>query len=240
MHKTTKIVFSSITIIFVLFSVQQVKAFEVMHAGALKNFMWHADISSQFKLRDLERKKGLYALGALENLEGEIQIFNGEVFNTYTSQGKVEFDKSFQRDASLLVYTVVNDWQSQKLPSSVDSRKQLEENIEIIANQSGINTEEAFPFLLTGKAKTISWHVINWDKNDRNHTHKKHTESGPHGTIQNTEVTILGFFSKKHKAIFTHHSTNLHMHFKTADNNLAGHIDDLVIGNKMVLMLPRE
>ncbi len=125
-----------------------------MHAGALKNFMWHADISAQFKLSDLENKKGLYALGALENLEGEIQIFNGEVFNTYTSQGKVEFDKTLQKDASLLVYTQVNEWKSLKLSSSVIFRKQLEENIEKIASQNSINTEEAFPFLLTGKARS--------------------------------------------------------------------------------------
>ena len=56
--------------------------------------------------------------------------------------------------------------------------------------------------------------------------------------IENTEVLVLGFYSNKHKAIFTHHSSDSHMHFKTNDNTLAGHIDDIEVGHDMVLKLP--
>ena len=124
-------------------------------------------------------------------------------------------------------------------PPTISSRDQLEKHIAKIASFNGINTEKPFPFLLEGKAKSLSWHVINWKKNDKNHTHKKHIESGPHGTIKNKNVIILGFYSTKHKAIFTHHSTNIHMHFKTADHNLAGHIDKLILGDKMIIKLPK-
>ncbi|MFT5752401.1 MAG: alpha-acetolactate decarboxylase, partial [Dokdonia sp.] len=37
----------------------------------------------------------------------------------------------------------------------------------------------------------------------------------------------------------THHSTNMHMHFKTDDDTMAGHVDDLVLDKKFILKLPR-
>ncbi len=236
----TKISFSFTLITLFILGAQQVKAFEVMHAGALKNFMRRGDISSQFELKDLENKEGIYALGALENLVGEIQIFNSVPFNTFTSQGKIAFDKSFTRNASLLVYAQVKEWKETKIPKSITSRKQLEEYIQQHALQSGINIEKPFPFLISGKSKLISWHVINWNKNDNNHTHRKHIESGPHGKIKNINANILGFYSTKHKSIFTHHSTNMHMHFKTSDHSLAGHIDEIVLGSEMVIKLPKK
>ena len=232
--------FSFTLITVFIFSAQQVEAFEVMHAGALKNFMHRGDISSQFDLSDLKDKKGLYALGALENLEGEIQIFDGAPYNTYTSQGKVVFDKSFTKKASLLVYAQVQEWEETKIPKEITSGGQLENYIKQHALKSGINIEEPFPFLIIGKCQSISWHVINWDKNDNNHTHRKHIESGPHGTVENIEASILGFYSTKHKAIFTHHSTNMHMHFKTSNHNLAGHIDKIVLGKNMVIKFPKK
>jgi len=51
-------------------------------------------------------------------------------------------------------------------------------------------------------------------------------------------VDILGFYSTHHHAVFTHHSTNMHLHVKTRGHVLAGHLDDLTLGEGMVLQLP--
>jgi alpha-acetolactate decarboxylase len=32
----------------------------------------------------------------------------------------------------------------------------------------------------------------------------------------------------------------MHMHFKTDDNNIAGHIDDLQLDNQLILKLPKQ
>lgn len=53
------------------------------------------------------------------------------------------------------------------------------------------------------------------------------------------EVVILGFYSSQHKAIFTHHSSNSHMHFRTKDQSLAGHVDALKINDSITLNLPK-
>jgi acetolactate decarboxylase len=49
---------------------------------------------------------------------------------------------------------------------------------------------------------------------------------------------MLGFYSNAHHAIFTHHMTNMHIHVKTTDNKIAGHVDDLTLGKGMILKLP--
>lgn len=49
---------------------------------------------------------------------------------------------------------------------------------------------------------------------------------------------MLGFYSDSHHAIFTHHTTNMHIHLKTIDNKIAGHIDGLELGKGMILKLP--
>jgi len=236
-----KVGFNFVIICLFLFCTSQVEAFEVKHAGALKNFMRKGDISAKFDLTDLKNKKGLYALGALENLRGEIQIFDSVPYNTFSShEEQLSFDHSFQKKASLLVYTEVTAWDELEIPASISTKDQLERFVKNAASKNGVDTEKPFPFLITGKAASISWHVINWDKNDVHHTHRKHIESGPNGTLENVNALILGFYSSKHKAIFTHHSTNMHMHFKTVDNKVAGHIDQITLDQKMYLKLPRN
>ncbi len=58
---------------------------------------------------------------------------------------------------------------------------------------------------------------------------------------QNQLVDTLGFYSTHHHAAaFTHHSTNMHLHVKTRGHVLAGHLDDLILGQEMVLRLPEQ
>ena len=50
-------------------------------------------------------------------------------------------------------------------------------------------------------------------------------------------LTVLGFYSNKHHAIYTHHTTNMHLHIKTNENDLVAHVDDLMLGTEMILKL---
>jgi alpha-acetolactate decarboxylase len=235
-----RVVLEVIIICSFLYCIPQARAYEVKHAGAMKTIMRKGDISATFDLSELKEKKGVYALGALEELQGEIQIFDGVPYISYGSHGKLVIDNSFSRKATLLVYTEVSAWNEIKIPASITTQEQFEKYVAHVASENGIDTEKPFPFLITGAASSITWHVVNWDKNDTHHTHQKHRTCGPHGTLENANVLILGFYSSKHKGIFTHHSTNMHMHFKTVDNTVAGHIDQLVPGNNMYLKLPAK
>lgn len=212
--------------------------FTVEYNGALKNMMHNGDISAKADLKPFENTKNLYAIGAIENLKGEIQIFDSKSFNTMVIDSSLKFDDSFNKKASLLIYTTVEKWKSINIPDNILTYKNLESYIEQTAKKNNINIAEPFPFLVEGTAKSFDWHVINWKEGDMEHSHEKHINSGLHGTIENRKIEILGFYSDSHHAIFTHHTTNMHLHFKTDDNELAGHVDGLNLGKGMVLKLP--
>ena len=211
---------------------------QVEHVGALKNIMHKADISPQIDLKDLANKKNLYALGAVGNLKGEIIILDGFPYVTSVKDNEVLMDHSFDRSATLLVYSQIEQWKEIPIPPTVRSYRELELFVESAANKHGVDSSMPFPFLVKGIVEELDWHVIDWKQGDTDHTHEKHKKAGAYGIIKNENVLILGFFSKKHKGIFTHHSTDMHLHFKTDDNKRAGHVDDLILGNERKLFLP--
>lgn len=211
----------------------------VEYKGALKNFMHKNDLSAKADLRDYKDTEHFYALGALENLKGEILILDSKPFIGYANDNKVEISRTMDHNAGLLVYTIVTAWEAYEIPDTVVSYESLEEYIAQIAAANEIDITKPFPFLIEGKANSVDWHVINWKDGDTEHSHKKHKESGPHGTLNKVSVQILGFYSDSHHAIFTHHSTNMHLHFKTSDDQLSGHVDGITLGHGMILKLPK-
>ena len=233
-----------ITQLFVLVSVifnscKTVVPFEVEYVGALKNMMQAGDISSKITLKELENRKHLYALGAVENLKGEILVLDSKPFIGQVTNKKLQIDSSFEKNATLLVYASIKDWVEIALPAHISSYSQLEEFVAKAAAENKINIQEPFPFLLEGIVSGSDWHVIDWEAGDREHTHEKHRNAGLRGTLTNEYITGLGFYSNKHHTIFTHHSTNMHIHLKTKDNRISGHLDDIVLADGMRLKLPR-
>ncbi|MFT6066329.1 MAG: acetolactate decarboxylase [Paraglaciecola sp.] len=211
---------------------------EVKYYGALKTMM-SGNIQSVISLDSLSNKKNLYALGAMENLKGEIQIFNSKPSNSFVLDSSLQIKNSYNIKAALLVSAEVKEWNTIEI-SNMTTKNDLENTLFEIAKTNGINTEKPFPFLLEGTLASLDWHVINWKEGDTVHNHKKHKEAGLFGNLRNIPVQILGFYSTKHKTVFTHHSTNMHLHFKTNDHEIAGHVDDLQLGNKMILKLPKQ
>ena len=132
----------------------------------------------------------------------------------------------------------MDDWEEFPVPNDIRSFEQLEDFIKKTANENGVDANTPFPFLLDGTAPSLDWHIINWKDGDTEHSHDKHIKSGLHGILENIPVNILGFYSSHHRAVFTHHTTNIHAHFKTAKTPFGGHVDDLELGEGMVLKLP--
>lgn len=213
-------------------------SYKVEFKGALKNIMHKGDVSAKADLADFKEKKHFYALGAAENLKGEIQIFDSESFNTSVIDGKISFDKSYDKKAALLVYCTVDKWQEIEVPEKVSSYEELEEWVAKTAKKHSIDINEPFPFLLQGKPNYFNWHLIDWKEGDKEHSHEKHVNSGLNGKIENTAIEMLGFYSDSHHTIFTHHTTNMHIHFRSLDGKLAGHIDELELSGGMTLKLP--
>ncbi len=164
--------------------------------------------------------------------------FKTEPYNSVIEENELVIDKTFNKKASLIVYATVDQWQDFEIPVSINSQTELEIFIKEKAKEYGLDTDEAFPFLIEGVFSSIDWHTIDWKEGDKEVTHEKHRTSGLNGKLTKVTATILGFYSQKHKAIFTHHSSDVHMHMKTEEGLVAGHVDDLELKGNMVLRLP--
>jgi acetolactate decarboxylase len=83
------------------------KQVEVHHFGALKNMMHKGDLSAKVTLDELKEMNHLFALGAVENLKGEVLILDGIPSVSYVkgndSSKTMMLDDSFEKNACLLV-----------------------------------------------------------------------------------------------------------------------------------------
>ena len=222
-------------------SVSNDKQVEVHHFGALKNMMHKGDLSAKVTLDELKEMNHLFALGAVENLKGEVLILDGIPSVSYVkgndSSKTMMLDDSFEKNACLLVLASVEEWESINIPNTVVTYEEFEGYVAETAAEKGIDIEKPFPFMIEGLAKSFDWHIIDWPENDTEHSHEKHIYSGLYGTLENQTVEMLGFYSNKHHAIFTHHSTNMHVHVKS--DKATGHADNFTLAENMILKLPK-
>lgn len=222
-------------------SIQAQPMYTVEYFGALRATIQNGDISANANLADFKDQEHLYALGAFENLKGEILILDGKSYSTRAENGdQVQFIDAFEEKANLLVTAQVESWQEIELIGDIHTMADLQDALEEAAGKHGTDMDSPFPFLIEGNFGELKWHVIDWPEGDKEHTHQKHQTSGPHGVLENRGMKILGFWSDSHHGIFTHHSTNLHMHFITEDKTLAGHLDDLENGRNLTLYFPKR
>ena len=140
--------------------------------------------------------------------------------------------------ATLLVTSVVTTWQERPISESV-SFAQLDAWIEREAREAGLNVEEAFPFRIEGSPTRLDWHVIDGSKIPSDaHGHEAHMRTAVRGSLTARPVQLLGFFSPKHHAIFTHHDTNTHVHVIAESPVITGHVDHVELAPGARLFLP--
>ncbi len=213
--------------------------FTVEHYGMLREIMMEQKMQSRIDLSTLKQVENLYALGAMDELRGEILIIDGQPVNSRANDGSLTIDTSFNSGAALLVKTEVKEWKVIEVDLDVSGLKQLENRIAALADQNEIDVDLPFPFQIIGTANRLEWHVINAaDATERNHDAYK--EAGLSGTEIQSEVQILGFYSNQHEGVFTHHGSYIHLHFVNQDRTKMGHVDELEFNGPIQLLLPKN
>lgn len=168
----------------------------VKYVGTLNAIMQRNDVSAKINLNDIKNKQNLYALGAAENLKGEIQIFNGIPVNSEVENNKIIIKNSFDKGAALLVYTNVKDWKEITIKESFADLKSIEDKIDILAKQNGIDPDKPFPFLIKANVKKLYWHVVDAAAGNVSKSNSDHKNSGIKGEVMDEPVEIIGFYSK--------------------------------------------
>lgn len=207
---------------------------DVKIVGAMKNVMWKGELAGKLNLDTISNKNGLYGLGPLSGLRGELLIKDGlSYISKYKSDAAMKVEKSFIATAPFFVYANVAEWQSLHLNDSIKTISDLEEFID----EKTKDNKRPFTFKLKGRVKTATIHIQNLPEGSQVTSPKEAHQGQLDFVLNDKKVDIIGFFSTEHQGVFTHHDSFLHMHLITSDESQMGHLDKVEF-DAMKLFLP--
>ncbi|WP_300353362.1 acetolactate decarboxylase [Fluviicola sp.] len=219
------------------FSFAQRTGNTVTIVGEMKNVMWKGELDGKINLDTIANKTNLYGFGPLEYLAGEILIIDGKSYkSTVVSNAVMKVEQTDELKAPFFAYANVEKWTEQTLPDSVRTIQQLEQYLEAATKSSS----EPFIFKLSGTVEQASIHIVNLPKDTKVSSPDEAHKGQKNYELKDEQSEIIGFFSTKHKAIFTHHDTYLHMHLITTDQQKMGHLDSMLLKKGAKLYLPAE
>ncbi len=209
---------------------------EVKTAGALSNIMRKGDFSAHLSL-DTVSRPGLYGLGPAAGLKGELIILDGQVYSSRWDGKELRSGVNKVSDAAMLVYSHVKKWDTIRVKAGIRDFAALQLLVEETASSRGIGPYTAFPFMMETEPQLAGFHVIAWKEGEL-HSMDNHRAFAMEGSYQSRRLTLLGFYSGRHHGIFTHHSTNMHIHLLEKESGTVGHLDKMVVEGELVIYLP--
>ncbi len=222
----------------------------VEYVGAQKDIFVSGKAASVVSLEELAGRKGLYAMGPIDGLDGEITIFDSKPYITQVRGKDYVMDNTFKHGAFFLVWTEQTKWRDVPVPGTVKGYVDLQRFVKSRAQTAGIDVNKPFPFLLAGTPVEIKWH-INVDRTEgKPLTKELFMRSKEPFVTRNEPVDIIGFYSEHHAGVFLTATTPvikegsgmqnaIHLHLVSRTSKAAGHIDDITLGDGMVLRLPK-
>lgn len=191
-------------------------------AGAMKNVMWKGQLQGSIHLDTISNKQNLYGLGPVEGLAGELLIINGKSYkSTVVSATEMKVEETYNAKAPFFVYGYADTFSQTDLPSTIKGLQELEAYLE----EKARSVTEPFIFVLKGTVKNAKIHVVNLPEGSKVSSPDDAHKGQVNYSIENKEVEIVGFFSRSHKSVFTHHDTFMHLHLITTDGTQMGHLD---------------
>ena len=195
----------------------------VIPTGAMRNTMFNGQLAGLIDLDSLA-KPGIYGIGPLEYLRGEVLVLDGTVFvSTAAKEGSMTVDQRPAVRAPFFVHQRVTEWTSIELPDSVIDLPMLDAFLTAIYAGTG----QPFAFKLFGTFAAIDVHIVDVplgsEVNGPDDAHRHNKDYRAEGRT----MDIIGFFSTNHKAVFTHHDTNIHAHAITKERDWMGHLEGM-------------
>ena len=213
------------------------KRFEVKWVGELHKVMG-GDDKAAISLDSVSSLPNLYALGPVAGLNGEITVFNSDPSIATIQDGRPVVEKTFHVEAPLLIYAQVAKWTESPIPASVHSLPELESFVAARAKRAGIDMTAPFPFRVTAHFDQVEMHIVNRQGQEIK-GHDDHTKIQVKVPVTDADVELIGFWSDRQQMVLTHMGSNTHIHGRTVDGKLSGHVDDLRIRSGK-LFLPAE
>lgn len=195
----------------------------VVATGAMRNTMFNGQLAGLIQL-DSIAKPGTYGIGPMEYLRGEVLLLDGIVFVSEMEKNRgMQVVQRTEVRAPFFVHQHLTDWTTVALPDSVVDLSTLDHFLTARFAFVG----EPFAFRISGDITSVDVHIVDVPRGtevngpEDAHRHNKDFH------LEGRTMELIGFFSTKHKAVFMHHDTNIHVHAITAERDWMGHVEQV-------------
>ncbi len=226
------------------------------HFGHFMHMMHTGETAGQVQLSRLDTSTGVWGVGALADLKGEIIQVDGKLLVSLGSdaQGKVNPPKPHD-SAVLWASAKVTQWVSAKVPSDMN-QAQFEAFAKEQAKAQKLDLEQPFVFRVSGDYAHLIWHVVTGEKSTGGGGHVAHSQGaqGGHGgghanqqsgmkVFRNPQANgqLVGVYSGAQlEGVVSHPGERFHVHYINNDMTMSGHVDQYSVLAGATLWLPKN
>ena len=191
--------------------------------GEMRDVMWKGDLKGKISTDSLN-SKDTYGLGPIENLKGEILLFEGQSYvSKVVDSISHKVNKVPSVSAPFFVYSSNSDLKIVEFNLDNYTLKELEEYINLVYN----DYNQPLLVRIDGIFDNIKLHSVNLPYGKTVSSPDEAHQGLMQYDFKNVSGSLIGFFSRNHKAVFTHHDSYFHAHFISDNRNVLGHIDEI-------------
>lgn len=214
--------------------------------GSMHEVIGRQEHQARVSLKEFSRSKDYIGLGAIEKLQGEITIVDGNIIATTVSNSgtAIPFETKGEIKATMLFAQKVTSWRKIKIEKDMNGKK-FEEWLTQQIKIANLHNKKKFMFKVEGEFLNIRTHVINGvcpvharkNKVDIPDSKKPYEK-----TFKRKSGSLIGVYAPNSTGKITHPATNIHAHFvfKNEKNKyITGHIETNDFAKGSLLYLPK-
>ena len=226
---------NAIYILFVIFLVSctsSTSKSSVKVVGEMKDVMWKGDLKGKIATDSLNSKE-TYGLGPIEFLKGEIVVFDGQTFVSKVIDSiSHQVTKIPSVRAPFFVYSTNSDLKVVEFNRENFTLEEFEEYINSVYK----DYDQPLLIRIDGLFDNIKVHSVNLPEGKKVSSPDEAHQGLTQYDFKNISGSLIGFFSRNHKAVFTHHDSFFHAHFISDDRKVLGHIDETDFNSSKVTL----
>ena len=221
---------------------------EIVQYGEMHEAIGLQKHEGRVAFQKLVGREHFFGVAAVEGLEGEATILDGNVIlTTVDDDGRLRASDStaIDKKATLLVGTYVPSWTKQAVDRSVKADR-FDQYIADAATKAGLNVDKPFLFIVEGEFSDVRLHVINGACPIRARMKKeviadqlKPFES----EMSSVRGTIVSVFARDAVGKLTHPATSTHCHLVFTDpvsgKTVTGHLEQVGVRQGAQVSVPQ-
>lgn len=224
------ICFSLIVLLYSCDNSSQTSSIKIV--GQMRDVMWKGDLKAKIATDSLSNES-TYGLGPIEFLKGEKVLFEGQTFVSKVIDSiSHEVTKLPSVGAPFFVYTTNSELKGIGFPLENYSLKEIEEHINSVYK----DYDQPLLIRIDGLFDNIKVHSVNLPEGKKVSSPDEAHQGLTQYDFKNISGSLIGFFSRNHKAVFTHHDSFFHAHFISDDRKVLGHIDETDFNSSKVTL----